>query len=61
LVTFAGNARPGLASDTTVIFSPGATRPSTLTTPESHAVYPGASVRIRQISSGLAAIDAAAS
>jgi hypothetical protein len=36
-VTFTGKARPGLALDTTLIFSPGAMLPSTRSTPESHA------------------------
>jgi hypothetical protein len=35
-VTFTGKARPGLALDTTLIFSPGAMLPSTRSTPESH-------------------------
>ena len=36
-VTRTGNARPGLACETTLIFSPGAMRPSTRSTPESQA------------------------
>jgi hypothetical protein len=35
-VTVTGNARPGLASETTLIFSRGAIVPSTRCTPESH-------------------------
>jgi len=35
-VTLTGNALPGLASETTFIFSPGAIDPSTRWTPESH-------------------------
>ena len=35
-VTLTGNARPGLASETTLTFSPGAIAPSTFCTPESH-------------------------
>ena len=35
-VTLTGKARPGLALDTTLIFSPGAMLPSTRSTPESH-------------------------
>ena len=34
--TLTGKARFGFASETTLIFSPGAMRPSTRTTPESH-------------------------
>jgi hypothetical protein len=36
-VTLTGKARPGLALDTTLIFSPGAMLPSTRSTPESQA------------------------
>ena len=36
-VTVTGKARPGLASETTLILSPSAIVPSTLRTPESHA------------------------
>jgi hypothetical protein len=36
-VTLTGKARPGLALDRTVSFSPGAMRPSTRSIPESHA------------------------
>ena len=60
-MTLTGNARPGLASETTLIFSPGAIRPSTRWTPESHSEYAGASVRMAQTVSGSASIVAAAS
>jgi hypothetical protein len=59
--TVAGNARPGLASFTIDSFSPGATRPSSLTRPESQLVWPGASVRMLQIFSGVASMVSVAS
>jgi hypothetical protein len=37
-VTLTGKARPGLTLETTLIFSPGAMRPSTRTIPESQPV-----------------------
>ena len=58
-VTSTGKERFGLAAETTVILLPGAIVPSTRTTPFSHSrVVPGASTRIDQIASGLAAISA---
>jgi DNA-binding transcriptional ArsR family regulator len=60
-VTLTGNARPGLASETTLIFSRGAIRPSTRTTPESQSGYDAASVRIPQTTSGRASISEVAS
>ena len=36
-VTSTGKVRPGLASETTLIFPPGTMRPSTRTTPESQS------------------------
>src|SRR4051812_37477391 len=60
-VTFTGKARSGLASVTTLTFSPRATRPSTSRTPESHRGHPGVSVSTAHTASGLASIVAAKS
>src|SRR3954451_4809351 len=60
-LTLTGNARPGFAWECTLIVSPGAIVPSTRSTPESHAAYGCASVRLAQNASPLASMEAVGS
>jgi hypothetical protein len=56
-----GKARPGFTLENTFNFAPGATLPSTRSTPESQRAYPGASIKTGQTTPGSALISELAS